>query len=89
MYSWDDDFNARAKALNEQGLYNPADEKDACGVGLIAAIDGKPRRSVVEMGIDALKALYHRGAVDADGKTGDGAGIHIQIPFDFFKEHVQ
>jgi len=64
-------------------------EHDACGVGLVAALDGKPRREVVQAGIDALKAVWHRGAVDADGKTGDGAGIHIEIPQDFFAEVVQ
>ncbi|MEX2009731.1 MAG: glutamate synthase central domain-containing protein, partial [Dongiaceae bacterium] len=70
-------------------MYDPADEHDSCGVGLVAAIDGKPRRQVVEAGIAALKAVWHRGAVDADGKTGDGAGIHVQIPQDFFKDHVR
>ncbi|MGH7188333.1 MAG: glutamate synthase large subunit, partial [Acetobacteraceae bacterium] len=68
--------------------YAPAHEHDSCGVGLIAALDGKPRRTVVTSGIDALKAVWHRGAVDADGKTGDGAGIHIEIPQDFFAEVV-
>ena len=61
---------------------------DACGVGLIAALDGRPRREVVQAGIDALKAVWHRGAVDADGKTGDGAGIHVQIPQAFFRDQV-
>ena len=74
--------------LSTRGLYDPAQEHASCGVGLVAAIDGKPRRSVVEAGIEALKSIWHRGAVDADGKTGDGAGIHVQIPQDFFKEHV-
>jgi glutamate synthase (NADPH/NADH) large chain len=74
--------------LERDGLYRPQDEHDACGVGFIAAIDGEPRREVVQAGIDALKAVWHRGAVDADGKTGDGAGIHVQIPQDFFKEHI-
>ncbi|MBV9812068.1 MAG: glutamate synthase large subunit, partial [Acetobacteraceae bacterium] len=69
--------------------YDPAQEHDACGVGLIAALDGKPRREVVQAGIDALKAVWHRGAVDADGKTGDGAGIHIEIPQDFFADAVE
>jgi glutamate synthase (NADPH/NADH) large chain len=64
-------------------------EHDACGVGIVAAIDGKPRRDVVLKGIEALRALWHRGAVDADGKTGDGAGIHIQVPQSFFAEHVR
>ena len=65
------------------------DEHDACGVGFIAALDGKPRRDVVQAGIDALKAVWHRGAVDADGKTGDGAGIHIEIPQDFFADAIE
>jgi glutamate synthase (NADPH/NADH) large chain len=72
-----------------KGTYNPAQEHDACGVGLVAALDGKKRRDVVQAGIDALKAVWHRGAVDADGKTGDGAGIHIEIPRDFFAEEVR
>ena len=69
--------------------YNAAQEHDACGVGLVAALDGKKRRDVVQAGIDALKAVWHRGAVDADGKTGDGAGIHVEIPQDFYREHIR
>ncbi|WP_300578802.1 phosphoribosylglycinamide formyltransferase [uncultured Nocardioides sp.] len=68
--------------------YDPEYEHDACGVGLVAALDGKPRREIVEMGIEALKNVWHRGAVDADGKTGDGAGIRVEVPQDFFREHV-
>ena len=83
------DFVRNAADLTAAHAYNPADEHDACGVGFIAAIDGKPRRSVVEKGIEALKAVWHRGAVDADGKTGDGAGIHVQVPQKFFKDHVR
>jgi glutamate synthase (NADPH/NADH) large chain len=78
-----------AAMLEAAHAYNPADEHASCGVGLVAAIDGKPRRSVVEAGVDALKVLFHRGAVDADGKTGDGAGIHVEIPQEFFKEHIR
>jgi len=88
-WSWDEDWNRRADELAHKGMYDPASEHDACGVGFIAAIDGTPRRSIVEAGIEALKAVYHRGAVDADGKTGDGAGINIQIPFDFFRAHIE
>ena len=58
-------------------------------MGLVAALDGKKRRDVVQAGIAALKAVWHRGAVDADGKTGDGAGIHVEIPHDFFAEAVE
>ncbi|MEX2631704.1 MAG: hypothetical protein WD341_17350, partial [Tistlia sp.] len=71
---------AEAERLGREGLYDPAEEHDACGVGLVVSIDGQARREVVEKGIEALKAVWHRGAVDADGKTGDGAGIHVQIP---------
>ena len=78
---------ANAEILKE--TYNPAQEHDACGVGLIAALDGKKRRDIVQAGIDALKALWHRGAVDADGKTGDGAGIHVEIPQDFFAAEIR
>ena len=71
------------------GLYDPAEEHDACGVGFVAATDGEASRRVVEKGIEALAALWHRGAVDADGRTGDGAGIQVEIPQAFFKEHVE
>ena len=79
-------WNANTAALRD--TYGPSQEHDACGVGLIAALDGRKRRDVVQAGIEALKAVWHRGAVDADGKTGDGAGIHIEIPQDFFAEAV-
>ena len=83
--SWQRD----AKRLAETGMYDPAEEHSSCGVGMIAAIDGVPSRRVVEAGIEALKKIWHRGAVDADGKTGDGAGIHVQIPWEFIKEHIR
>ncbi len=83
------DRSREAKRLARDGLYDPVFERDACGVGFVASIDGTPRRDVVQAGIDALKAVWHRGAVDADGKTGDGAGIQVQIPQDFFKEHIE
>ncbi|ACI50126.1 Glutamate synthase (ferredoxin) [Gluconacetobacter diazotrophicus PA1 5] len=79
---WHD--NARRIA----GLYDSSQEHDACGVGLVASLDGRKRREVVEAGIAALKAVWHRGAVDADGKTGDGAGIHVEIPQDFFADAI-
>ncbi len=82
-------FLANAKTLEEAHAYSPDQEHDACGVGLVAAIDGKPRRSVVLGAIEALKSVWHRGAVDADGKTGDGAGIHLQVPQDFFRAQVE
>ena len=83
LAAWD----ANTKALRH--TYDPAQEHDACGVGVVAALDGRKRREVVQAGIDALKAVWHRGAVDADGKTGDGAGIHVEIAQDFFADAVQ
>ena len=70
-------------------MYLPAEEHASCGVGLVAAIDGAPRRIVVEHGIAALKAVWHRGAVDADGKTGDGAGILTEIPLGYFQDQIR
>ena len=58
-------------------------------MGLVVSIDGKPSRQVVDNGINALRAVWHRGAVDADGRTGDGAGIHVQIPVQFFYDQVR
>ena len=74
--------------IAQQGMYRPELESDACGVGLVAATDGKPSRRVVVSAIDALKAVWHRGAVDADGKTGDGAGIHVDLPVRFFDDAI-
>ena len=77
------------KILKDGNVYTKEMEHDACGVGLIASTEGKKSRKVVEYGINALKAVFHRGAVDADGKTGDGAGIHLEIPSDFFAEKIE
>ncbi|HEU4959663.1 MAG TPA: glutamate synthase large subunit [Sphingomonas sp.] len=74
--------------LAQEGMYRPEFESDACGVGLVAATDGKPSRRVVQSAIDALKAVWHRGAVDADGKTGDGAGLHVDLPHGFFDDAI-
>ena len=77
------------KILEKNYSYYPSLEHDACGVGLIASLDGKKRREIVEYGIQSLKAVWHRGAVDADGKSGDGAGICVEIPRDFFLEKIK
>jgi glutamate synthase (NADPH/NADH) large chain len=87
--SWLERYNRNKKTLIDANLYDPSQEHDACGVGFIASIDGIPNRRVVISGIEALKAVWHRGAVDADGKTGDGAGIHVEIPKLFFEEEVK
>ncbi|MEO1687685.1 MAG: glutamate synthase large subunit, partial [Pseudomonadota bacterium] len=91
--TYDDEWPARhqaeREALAERGMFREEMEHASCGVGLVVAVDGKPRRAVVEHGITALKAVWHRGAVDADGKTGDGAGIHVEIPVPFFEEQIR
>ena len=77
------------RLLEKNYVYSKQMEHDACGVGLVASTDGTKTREVVEYGIKALKAVWHRGAIDADGKTGDGAGIHIEIPSNFFIEKIE
>lgn len=71
---------------DKQGLYDPAREHDACGVGFVAHIKGKKSHSLVEQGLQILVNLKHRGATGADCLAGDGAGILIQIPDDFMRE---
>jgi glutamate synthase (NADPH/NADH) large chain len=81
-------YESERERLAVEGMYRPEFEGDACGVGMVAAIDGQASRRVVQSAIDALKAVWHRGAVDADGKTGDGAGIHVDLPLRFFDDAV-
>ena len=67
-----------------QGMYDPAYEHDACGMGFVASIRGEKSHSIIEQGIQVLINLTHRGACGCDPETGDGAGILIQIPHKFF-----
>jgi glutamate synthase (NADPH/NADH) large chain len=70
----------------KQGLYDPANEHDACGIGFVVDIKGRKSHDIVSQGLQILVNLTHRGAVGADPLEGDGAGIIIQIPHDFFVE---
>ena len=74
--------------MEAQGLYDPTNEHDACGVGFIAHIKGKKSHSIVEQGLLILKNLDHRGAVGADALMGDGAGVLIQIPDQYYREEM-
>ncbi|RJF99679.1 glutamate synthase-related protein [Noviherbaspirillum saxi] len=74
--------------MHAQGLYDPSNEHDACGVGFIAHIKGKKSHSIIEQGLLILKNLDHRGAVGADKLMGDGAGILIQIPDQYYREEM-
>ena len=73
----------------KQGLYDPAFEHDACGMGFVVNIQGEKSHSIVEEALTVLENLTHRGASGADEKTGDGAGILVQMPHDFFKRECE
>ncbi|WP_024444144.1 glutamate synthase large subunit [Mycolicibacterium iranicum] len=75
-------------APSRQGLYNPAFEHDSCGVAMVADIHGRRSRDIVEKAITALLNLEHRGAQGAEPNTGDGAGILLQVPDEFFRAVV-
>ena len=70
------------------GLYDPTREHDACGVGFVAHIAGQKSHAIVEQGLKILENLDHRGAVGADKLMGDGAGILIQIPDEFYRAEM-
>ena len=78
------DLATRLTAAADEGLYNPAREHDACGVGFIAHMKGQKSHRVIADGLQILENLTHRGAVGADPLMGDGAGMLVQIPHDFF-----
>ena len=72
----------------KQGLYDPANEHDACGVGFVAHIKGEKSHEIVRQGLTILERLHHRGAVGADPRAGDGAGLLLQLPDAFFRAVV-
>ena len=73
----------------KQGLYDPANEHDACGVGFVAHIKGEKSHEIVRQGLTILERLHHRGAVGADPRAGDGAGLLMQMPDAFFRAVVE
>ena len=72
--------------LKDQGLYLSEFEHDNCGAGFICSLNGERTNTIINKALNILTCLEHRGAVSADGRTGDGAGILIEIPHDFFKK---
>src|SRR5438093_2420294 len=72
----------------QYGLYDPSREHDACGIGFIAHIKGDKSHSIIDQGLQILKNLAHRGAVGADQLMGDGAGILIQMPDQYYREEM-
>ena len=75
---------AMDKSEKHLGLYRPEFEHDACGVGIVADIKGRKSHDVVSHGMEVLSHLAHRGAEGSDPETGDGAGVRIQMPHEFF-----
>ena len=76
-------------SFKEQGLYSPLNEHENCGAGFICSLTGKKTNKIIHNALNILTCLEHRGAVSADGRTGDGAGILIEIPHDFFVKECQ
>ena len=74
---------------SRQGLYDPRFEHDACGIGFVANIKGRPSHKIIEQGVEVLVNLTHRGACGCDPETGDGAGLLLQIPDRFFRKHAE
>jgi glutamate synthase (NADPH) large chain len=81
-------LDLRKQDMIKHGLYDSANEHDACGVGFVAHIKGHKSHKIVEQGLQILCNLDHRGAVGADPLMGDGAGILIQMPDQFFREEM-
>src|SRR5438270_1085065 len=73
----------RASSRNRD-IFDPAHERDACGVGFVADVEGRASHSILETAVYSLCRVRHRGAVDADGKSGDGAGSLASLPAGFF-----
>src|SRR5690242_6361498 len=78
-------LNPRQQLAADNGLYDPAYEHDACGVAFVATLSGVPSHTIVAQGLEALRNLDHRGATGADARTGDGAGILLQVPDAFLR----
>ena len=79
---------SRQRQRPGQGLYRSEFEHDACGVGMVANLSGEASRDIVEKGMTILKRLMHRGATGNDPETGDGAGLLMKIPYEFFKKKM-
>ena len=74
--------------INRSGLYNSENEHDSCGIGFVASIKGNASHDIVKRGLEVLVNMTHRGAESSDNVSGDGAGILIQLPHNFFKTKI-
>ncbi|MDR0645217.1 MAG: glutamate synthase large subunit, partial [Treponema sp.] len=75
--------------IDRFGLYREEDEHDSCGIGFVADIKGRKSHDIVRRGLETLERMEHRGAESADNKTGDGSGILLQIPHEFYKKQAR
>ncbi|MEJ2754405.1 MAG: glutamate synthase large subunit, partial [Gammaproteobacteria bacterium] len=75
-------------SVKQQGLYRPGEFKDNCGFGLIAHMHGEPSHGLVQKAIESLTCMTHRGGIAADGRTGDGCGLLLQMPKEFFRQII-
>ena len=83
-------FDATSWRLPEaDGLYDPANEHDACGVGFVVNIDGTPSHTIMKDASKLTRRMVHRGAKSADNDTGDGAGAMVAMPHAFYVEELR
>ena len=75
-----------ALATRSRGLYNPEEFRDNCGFGMIAHVRGEPSHRLLATAIESLTCMTHRGGIAADGKTGDGCGLLMQMPYSFMRQ---
>ena len=78
-----------SRSSSREGLYDPAFERDSCGVGFVADLSGRKSHATVQSGLQVLRNLQHRGACGCDQDTGDGAGILMQLPDLFFRSEAR
>jgi glutamate synthase (NADPH/NADH) large chain len=76
-------------SIDRRGLYNEEYEHDSCGIGFVADVKGKQSHSILRRGLEVLERMEHRGAESADNKTGDGSGVLLQIPHEFYKRQIK
>jgi glutamate synthase (NADPH/NADH) large chain len=76
------------EADGRRGLYRSEDEHDSCGIGFVADIKGRRSHAILNRGLEVLERMEHRGAESADNKTGDGSGVMLHIPHDFYKKNI-
>jgi glutamate synthase (NADPH/NADH) large chain len=81
-------MGASNEGTGRRGLYRSEDEHDSCGIGFVADIKGRRTHAILSKGLEVLERMEHRGAESADNKTGDGSGVLLHIPHDFYKKHI-